>query len=228
MGDLFRRLQYLLHRRQFDRELKDDMDFHREMMAREGRKNFGNTLRLREDAREAWGWTWIERFEQDVSYAMRTLLRSPGFTASALFVLAVGIGVNVSAFCLFNMVALQLLPVRDPASLVQLQRRSPENITSEMPYPSVVFYGAHAKSLSTVMAVMGVPPLNIDSSVEPVPASFVSANYFNELGRKAALGRVFDPVLESKPDAPPVVLLSTVCGSGVSEQILPLLVEPFI
>lgn len=104
MGDLFRRLQYLLHRRQLDRELKNDMDFHREMMAREGRRNFGNTLRLREDAREAWGWTWIERFEQDVSYAMRTMLRSPGFTASALFVLAIGIGVNVSAFCLFNMV----------------------------------------------------------------------------------------------------------------------------
>jgi len=208
MGDLFRRLQYLLHRRQLDRELKNDMDFHREMMAREGRRNFGNTLRLREDAREAWGWTWIERFEQDVSYAMRTMLRSPGFTASALFVLAIGIGVNVSAFCLFNMVALQLLPVRDPASLVQLQRRSPENITSEMPYPSVVFYGAHAKSLSTVIAVMGVPPMNIDSSAEPIPASFVSANYFSELGTKAALGRVFDPVLESKSDAPPVVLLS--------------------
>lgn len=106
------------------------------------------------------------------------------------------------------MVALQLLPVRDPASLVQLQRRSPENVTSEMPYPSLVFYGAHAKSLSAVMAVMGVPPMNLDSSAEPVPASFVSANYFSELGMNAALGRIFDPVLESKSDAPPVVLLS--------------------
>jgi predicted permease len=208
MGELFRRLRYLLRRHQLDQELEDDMDFHREMMARDGRRNFGNTLRLREDAREAWGWTWIDRCEQDLRYASRTLMRSPGFTTTAILVLAIGIGVNATAFSLFNMVALKPLPVRDPDSLLQLQRRSPEIIEGEMPYPSVVFYREHAKTLSAVMAVMGVPPMNMESSAEPVHTSFASENYFDELGTQAALGRLFDPVRENKPDASPVVVLS--------------------
>ena len=56
MGELFRRLKYLLCRGRLERELAGDMEFHREMAAREGRSNFGNALWLREEAREAWGW----------------------------------------------------------------------------------------------------------------------------------------------------------------------------
>jgi predicted permease len=208
VGSLFRRLRYLLNRRQLDQELENDMEFHREMMARDGRRNFGNTLRLREEARDAWGWTWIERLGQDLRYAVRTLMRSPGFTATAVLVLAIGIGVNVTAFSLFNMVALKPLPVRDPGSLVQLQRRSPEIIQGEMPYPSVIFYRDHAKTLSAVMAVMGVPPMNLEGSAEPVRTNFATGNYFSELGTHAALGRLFDPVVEDKPDAAPVAVLS--------------------
>lgn len=208
MGTLFRRLRYLLNRRQFDQELESDMEFHREMMAREGRRDFGNPLRLREQARDAWGWTWIERLGQDLRYALRTLMRSPGFTITAILVLAIGIGVNVTAFSLFNMIALKPLPVRDPGSLVQLQRRSPEIFQSEMPYPSVIFYRDHASTLSAVMAVMGVPPMHLGNSAEPVRTNFATGNYFNELGTQAALGRLFDPAAEGKPDAAPVAVLS--------------------
>lgn len=208
MGTLFRRLRYLLNRRQLDQELESDMEFHREMMAREGRRNFGNPLLLREQARDAWGWTWIERLGQDLRYALRTLMRSPGFTMTAVLVLAIGIGVNVTAFSLFNMIALKPLPVRDPDSLVQLQRRSPEIVQGEMPYPSVVFYRDHAKTLSAVMAVMGVPPMNLEGVAEPVRTSFASANYFSELGTHAAMGRLFEPLSEDKPDAAPVAVLS--------------------
>jgi hypothetical protein len=73
MSEFFRRLRYLFNRRRFDQELANDMEFHREMAAREGRQNFGSTLRLREDAREAWGWTWIDRLAQDFRFAARML-----------------------------------------------------------------------------------------------------------------------------------------------------------
>src|SRR5215469_13426547 len=107
MHELFRRLYYLINRRRLDAELQNDMEFHREMAARAGNANFGDTLRLREQAYEAWGWTWLDRLMQDLLFGMRILGRSPGLPLVAVLVLAIGLGVNVSAFSLFNMVALK-------------------------------------------------------------------------------------------------------------------------
>jgi predicted permease len=208
MGELFRRIRYLINWRRLDAELADEMEFHREMAARAGRNNFGNTLRLREQAFEAWGWTWLDRLFQDLRYGVRIWARSPGFTLMAVLVLAIGIGVNVSAFSLFDMVALKPLPVTGADRIVRLERRSPTNYTSEMAYPSFLFYREHAKTLSAAMAVLGVPPLQIDDDLQPTSASFVTTNYFTELGTRAAYGRMFDPALDDRPDAPPVVVLS--------------------
>ena len=208
MNELFRRIRYLLNRRRFDRELKNDMEFHREMAQREGRANFGNVLQLREDARQAWGWTWIDRLGQDLHYAGRILGRSPGFTVTAVLVLGIGIGVNVTAFSLFNLLALKPLPVRDADSIVRLQRRSPENIAGEMPYPSIVFYEAHAKTLQAVMATMGWPPMELDDDMQPTTVTFVTPNYFTELGTVASAGRLLKPNRDASPDAPPVLVLS--------------------
>jgi predicted permease len=206
MGEFFRRLYYLINRRRFDRELESDMEFHREMAAREGRRNFGNTLRLREQSREAWGWTWIDHLLQDLRYARRILWRSPGFTLTAVLVLAVGIGVNITAFSIFNLMALKPLPVRDPDTLVRLQRRSPEITTSVVPYPSVLFYREHAKTLSTVIAMMGAR-LNLEDDAQPLKTNFVTANFFSELGVSAARGRLLDPARDEAFDAPPVVVM---------------------
>ena len=80
MGELFRRIRYLMNWRRLDSELAEEMEFHREMAARSGRNNFGNTLRLREQAFEAWGWTWLDRLLQDLRYGVRMWARVPGFT----------------------------------------------------------------------------------------------------------------------------------------------------
>ncbi len=208
MGELWRRILYLVNRRRLDAELEADMEFHREMAASAGRSNFGNTLRMREQAREAWGWTWLDRLVQDLRYGSRILVRSPGFTVMAVLVLAIGIGVNVSAFSLFNMVALKPLPVRDPTSIVRLERHSPDAYTSEMAYPSFLFYQQHARTLSAAMAVLGVPPMQIDDDMQLSSASFATPNYFTELGTIPSFGRLFEPSRDSSPSAPPVVVLS--------------------
>jgi hypothetical protein len=177
MGEFWRRIVYLFNSRRLEAELQADMEFHREMAAHAGHNNFGNMLRIREQAREAWGWTWLDRLIQDLHYGARILARSRGFTIVTVLVLAIGIGVNISAFGLFDMVALKPLPVRDPASLVRLERRSPHASTSEMAYPSFAFYRDHARTLSVAIAVLGVPPMQIDNDLQSTSASFVTPNY---------------------------------------------------
>ncbi|HVT95906.1 MAG TPA: ABC transporter permease, partial [Acidobacteriaceae bacterium] len=207
MGEFLRRLHYLIHRRRLDAELESDMEFHREMAARAGNRNFGNTLRLREQAWESWGWTWLDRLLQDLRFGLRILGRSPGFTLVAVLVLGIGVGVNVSAFSLFNMVVLKPLPVPEADRLVRLERRSPEQYSNLMSWPSCLFYQEHAHTLSAAMAVLGVPPMEIDNDEHLTSASFVTPNYFVELGTRPAVGRVLDPGNDgSAQDAPAVVL----------------------
>ena len=212
MSELFRRLRYLLNRRRYDRELASDMEFHCEMAAREGARDPGNTLRLREEAREAWGWMWLERFAQDLRYAARMLRKSPGFTIAAVLMLAIGIGVNVAAFGFFNFVLWRPLPVRDPATLLRLERRAPDRYWSDMPYPEMAFFRGHSRTLSAFLA-QKESQLSIEGESKPVKASFVTANFLSELGAPV-FGRTFDAGRDGSIGAEPVAVL----GHGFWER----------
>jgi predicted permease len=206
MGELFRRLRYLLQRRRFDRELADDLEFHREMAAREGRA-LNHTLNLREQARDAWGWAWLEHFAQDLRYAARTLARSPGFTLSALAMLAVGIGVNVAVFGFFDLIYLRQIDVRDPATLLRFHRRSPDLYAYSLPVPEMAFFREHTKTLSAVMG-LNIGRFSVEGEGQPVEAHFVTTNFFSELGAGAELGRTLLASRDDAPDAEPSVVLS--------------------
>ncbi len=206
MFQLFRRIRYLLNRRRFDQELSNDLEFHREMAAREGR-DVGNTLLLREESREAWGWTWMDRLGQDLRYGARTLRKSPGFTLAAVVMLAIGIGVNVGAFGYFNLMVLRPLPVREPETLLRFQRLSPKRYASVLPYPEMAFFREHSKTLSAVLA-WAPSSLIIDNEEKRISVHFVTGNLFTELGAVPALGRLLDPSIDEAPSAAPVVVLS--------------------
>src|SRR5687767_14469084 len=98
IGEWLRRLGYLLRRGAREDELRREMEAHRALM--DDPRAFGNTLRLREEARDAWGWKWLEDLVLDMRFALRTLRHSPGFALAAVATLAFGIGVNSAMFSL--------------------------------------------------------------------------------------------------------------------------------
>lgn len=210
----------LFRTRRMERELDSELRFHFESQVadkiagglpeaearRATRLEFGGLAQVKEDCRESRGTLWVASIGQDLRFGARMLMRSPGFALTSILVLALGIGVSTLAFSLYNLIALQLIPVRDPGTLVNVERRSPENITPVVPYTSIVYFRDNARTLSAVMATMNSEPMVLDKDEQRVKPSFVSSNYFTELGEPAALGRLFDPAVETTGSNPVVVL----------------------
>lgn len=211
MNGFFRRIYYLFNRQRLERELQQDMEAHREMMSADSRKDFGNPTLLTEKSREAWGWSWLDRLFQDLRFGARLLKKSPALAFTAIAVLALGIGVNVTGFNIVDVMFFKVLPVRDPHSLVHFRAESPNSSYSEVPYPAVAAYAENNTGFSALLAqtstAMTLTGTLTGEANESVRAGLVSENYFSELGSSAAYGRLFDAKIDGAPDAPPVVVL---------------------
>jgi predicted permease len=139
LRELARRLRMLVHRRQFDADIGEEVRLHLEMReqqqikagmtADEARyaalRRFGNPTLLAEKSHTAWGWRWFEELVQDAAYGLRLLRRNPSFTAVAVLTLALGIGANTAIFSLIDAVMLKMLPVEKPEQLVLLNWVAP-------------------------------------------------------------------------------------------------------
>ncbi len=153
---------------------------------------------------------------RDLVFSLRTLARSPIFAAVAVASLALGIGANTAIFSLVDQVILQLLPVRDPHSLVMLHREyqldgssTADNYESVFSYAMYRELRDHAPCFDGVIARTGMNvTLMNNGSAENVSADIVSGNFFKVLGVGAAVGRVFTADDDRTPGAHPVVVLT--------------------
>jgi predicted permease len=212
-GEIWRRIHFLLNRSRLERDLDDEMGAHR-AMKQDGEPRFGSPLKLREDARDVWGWGWWDHLVQDVTFGSRMLRKSPAFTLTAIAILALGVGINIAAFQILNSIALSPLPVSDPDSLVRFNRRSPQGKSTSFAYPALNFYATHNTVLASSMGLMRtLVALESDTS-RAVPVQFVTANYLSELGAVPALGRLLDGARDDEPDAEPVVVLTSSLWQG--------------
>jgi putative ABC transport system permease protein len=213
LAEFFRRLSMLLRRERFESDLDEEMRLHRELRERDhvemgmtveeahyaALRRFGNIALIQERSREMWGWSCLETTIQDMRYGLRQLRRSPGFTAVALLSLALGIGANTAIFQLLDAVRLRMLPVTNPQELAEIHLTNRHGRLGS-------FFNWHAQLTNAIWerirhdhsAFSGVfawAPDNFDLSprgeVHLVPGIWVSGDFFNVLGVRPVLGRLF-------------------------------------
>ncbi len=152
----------------------------------------------------------MKALTQDLRYACRLLLRSPGFTLLAAVTLALGIGANAAIFSVANSVLLKPLPYRDSGKLMIVYSQFPGMGFSRFWVDPMEFtdFSRWNRSFESLGAYT-TRPVNVSARDEPMRANaaFVSAGLFTTLGVEAELGRYFSP-REDLPNTEKVVVLS--------------------
>ena len=201
------------------RELRDHLELEAEEQRDAGltpqeaasaaHRALGDTLKIEEDVRAAWGLQWLETLTQDLRYALRMLRKSPGFTAVAVFTLGLGIGANTAVFSLVNGVLLNPLPYPHPEQVVSVGVSEPGGGENNVSYPDFLDWVRDNHSFSSLAAYsrasggfnwIGKTDAQRVSSVE------VSASFFPTLGVIPILGRNFSPA-DDQLNGPPAVIL---------------------
>ena len=145
----------------------------------------------------------------ELRYAIRRLLRSPGFAVVSIVTLGLGIGLNTAIFSLVNAALLRPLPVAEQQELYSLFGvRDDGSTTRSISYPDYVFVRENAASFSS-LAVSGEVSAIWRNGTEDLRLDgyLVSANYFETLGIQPVLGRGFREEEDQTPGAFPVVVI---------------------
>ena len=146
---------------------------------------------------------------RDISYAIRGLLKRPGFVAIAVITLALGIGANTAIFSLVNAVLLRSLPVERPGEVVSVAMRGKDDSMSAWSFPNYRDFRDRNDVLSGLLVYRFVPlSLSRGGANERIWGFEVSGNYFDVLGVKAIKGRTFLPEEDKTPLSHPVAVLS--------------------
>ncbi|MEP7367651.1 MAG: ABC transporter permease [Acidobacteriota bacterium] len=188
-----------LPRREAD--LNEELRFHLEAEADErreaglsdraavasARRDLGNLSHVKEEARAAWGWSFLDGLVQDLRFGARTLGSDRTFTVAAILSLALGIGANTAIFSVIHSVMLRELPIKDPQRLVQIRQGQNGELTN----PIWEQIRDHQRVLDGTLAY-SPERFDLSEGVEREDAQgiWVSGGYFHVLGVPAMMGRV--------------------------------------
>jgi predicted permease len=192
---LFRRVRYFLLQRQMERELREEIEFHR-AQGRSARE-MGNVTRALEDARAVWIAPWLQSIWQDVSYAVRGLRREASLTAMILLALGTAIGLNTSLFTVFNAVALRSWPVKDPSRIVRIFTKNgrPTNGNYGLTGLSIAEFRYLADHTRSFAALASLSQRRVRFGFERFgkgsTAILVAADHFRAIGSDLHIGRGF-------------------------------------
>ncbi|HXV85930.1 MAG TPA: ABC transporter permease, partial [Gemmatimonadales bacterium] len=216
LARLWRRARAVMRPTDLDLEMDEEIRFHLEMETEEGVRAglsraearrraqlaFGGLQRVREEGRDARGVSAATDLLMDLRYGLRTLRRSPGFTAVAVLTLALGVGANTAVFTVVNGILLRPLPYPEPASLVS------------------VWDGGHSRAeftrvrdrnrtLERVAAYLDRVGFSLSGEGQParLKGTQATADFFHVLRAAPLLGRGFAPG-DDAPGKDPLVVLS--------------------
>jgi len=225
---LLHRLAALFRRDRLDRELDAEMADHLDLAIdenlREGMSpqdarrialaRFGGMQQAKENHRDSRSLPMIETLMQDLRYTFRALRKDPSFAAIAILILALGIGANIVVFSVVNTLLLRPLPFQNPDRLAWIVGNDGNGGLSDVTYRVDAFeeYQRHNKSfdaMTAYMAFFDFSDYKLTNLGEPrqIAGVAVAQNFFQTLGIRPALGRVFTTE-EAAKGGPPAVLLS--------------------
>ncbi len=223
----FRMAMLMLFRRKAESErLNQELEFHLEQQIAENiglgmepeqarfaaLRLFGNPTLLREEARTSWSWNWLEGLWRDARYGVRTLLRSPSFSVTAVLVMALGIGASTSLFTIVRSVLLKPLPFRDPNKLAMVyehfrQNNYPYNVVSAADFRAWREKTHGFQDMAAWRWWAGAITTDSGEMPELVGGVAASWNLVSVLGIELPLGRSFTPE-EDRMGTPDVVILT--------------------
>jgi predicted permease len=254
------RLRALFRRESVLRDIEEELRIHVEMEAERNiergmppdeaqaaaRKSFGQLSRNTELSYDIRGGGWLETTWHDLRYGARMLLNSPGFTATALFTLALGIGANITIFSVVNAVLLRPLPYSDADRLVFLWSEAPkQNINETASAYATISEWRQQNTSFDDLAVFDPTSVTLTGAADPerVMSIRASANLFPLLGVSPALGRTFTAdeaqqrarvvvlshgLWQRRFGASPGILGQTVEIDGASSQVIGVMPESFL
>jgi macrolide transport system ATP-binding/permease protein len=232
---LLSRCAALFRGKKLDADLDQEMHVHLELAVEENLRRgmpdgearraalreFGGVTQIKEDFRVQRGLPFLETLAQDTRYAMRQLLKSPGFTLTAMMTLALGIGANTAIFTLVQGILLRSLPVSDPSRLYRIGDKNDccyyDSFQNDNGDFDLFSYDAYLRmkeaapefeQLAEVEAGgSGYSVRHGSAPAKPMRTEYVSGNYFATLGVSVYAGR---PLNESddRPGAAPALVLS--------------------
>ena len=204
----WRRMRLLGGRKRFSGEVRRELETHLAMeiehrtrlglrpdeARRTAIRDFGGVSRVHEEVFDVRGITFWDTLWQDIRFGIRTLGRSPGYTAAAMLVLGLGIGVNTAMFSVIRGVLLEPLPFRDGDELVLVQQsaRVANVADAGVSIQELADYRTRLQSIRDLVEFHGMSFVLLNQGdPDRIQAAVVSANFFDMLGVRPLLGRTF-------------------------------------
>src|SRR5690348_9496738 len=216
------RVRSLVRRSRVDSELNEELQDHLDrqieyyvahgMMPAAARvqalRELGPIELRKDECRDARGIGLADSVRQDVTYAIRSLRKTPGFTAVAVLSLAIGIGANTTIFTLVNSVLLTALPFPGADRLVVLHEHKLDSAEPLSVHPvNYLTWRDRARSFEA-LALTQMPPLNVmgRDGAEQVSRMLTTPEIFSVFGVHPALGREFTQQ-DGRPGSDQIVIL---------------------